>query len=183
MRLDHIAYRTASRIETSRFFVEAFGYRIQQEFEIPFKDSKSLCIVLEPGNKQHIQAPWTTITQIPTGEKQEYHLEPEIFISDGDGPGNVVWEWVQRRSGIGGIHHMAYQVPSVEAKMKEWQDKGWAEFSTPQPIKCDEDEMIQVFSKPHKLTGVIFEFIERGEFGFCKANVRALMESTIQFNN
>ena len=33
-------------------------------------------------------------------------------------------------------------------------------------------------AKPSELTGVIFEFIERGAYGFCKENVKALMEST-----
>jgi 4-hydroxyphenylpyruvate dioxygenase-like putative hemolysin len=60
--------------------------------------------------------------------------------------------------------------------MEEWKAKGWAEFSTEEPLTCE--GLIQVFTKPSDLVGVIFEFIEREAFGFCKDNVRALMEST-----
>jgi catechol 2,3-dioxygenase-like lactoylglutathione lyase family enzyme len=197
MRLDHIAYRVKDRHETAKFFCDAFGYRIQQEFEIDFGDSKAKCIALEPGNRKtkpekKFSPSWTWKTPICVNPwddpdkiewvSQEYHLEPELFVSDGDAPGNVVYDWVQKRGGIGGVHHMAYQVPSVDEKVKEWNEKGWGEFSSPQPIRCDEDEMIQIFSKPHALTGMIYEFIERGEFGFCKNSVKALMESTVQFN-
>ena len=55
-------------------------------------------------------------------------------------------------------------------------EKGWAEFTSDAPMKCE--GLTQVFTKPSQLTGVIFEFIERGAFGFCKENVKALMEST-----
>ncbi|MCE2806624.1 MAG: hypothetical protein LW700_15695 [Gemmataceae bacterium] len=44
------------------------------------------------------------------------------------------------------------------------------------PLRCP--GLTQVFTRPSELTGVIYEFIERGEFGFCKDNVRALMEGT-----
>ena len=64
--------------------------------------------------------------------------------------------------------------------MKEWQAKGWAEFTSEQPLSCE--GLTQVFTKPSALTGVIFEFIERGHFGFCKDNVKALMESTKDIN-
>jgi hypothetical protein len=58
-----------------------------------------------------------------------YHLAPEIFVSQGT-PGSIVEKWVHDRGGIGGIHHLAYQVDSVAEKMKEWQEKGYAEFTT-----------------------------------------------------
>ena len=54
MRLDHIAYRVANRDQTVRFFMEAFDYQIQEEFEIFFneeKTEKALCIALEPPEK------------------------------------------------------------------------------------------------------------------------------------
>ena len=85
-------------------------------------------------------------------------------------------KWVARRDGIGGIHHIAYQVENVEKTMKEWQDKGYAEFASTKPLTCP--GLVQVFTKPSELTGVIYEFIERGEHGFCVANVKDLMEST-----
>ena len=105
----------------------------------------------------------------------EYHLPPEIFISEGT-PNSIVGKWVAARGGVGGLHHIAIQVESVVDKMKEWQEKGYAEFSSDEPLKCP--GLTQVFTKPSKLCGVIFEFIEREEFGFCAANVRQLMEST-----
>ena len=85
-------------------------------------------------------------------------------------------KWVAARDGIGGIHHLAYQVDSVADKMKEWRDKGWAEFTTDEPLTCP--DLKQCFTKPSQLTGVIFEFIERGKHGFCAENVAALMNST-----
>jgi len=102
-------------------------------------------------------------------------MAPEIFVSDGD-PNSIVGQWVDRRDGVGGIHHLAYQVESVEDKMNEWRDKGYAEFTSEKPLTCP--GLIQVFTKPSLLTGVIYEFIERGEHGFCQDNVRSLMEST-----
>lgn len=104
-----------------------------------------------------------------------YHLAPEIFVSDGP-PESIVGKWVAARNNIGGIHHLAYQVESVESTMKEWKDKGYAEFATDKPLTCP--GLTQVFTKPSELTGIIYEFIERGEHGFCKDNVKALMEST-----
>jgi 4-hydroxyphenylpyruvate dioxygenase-like putative hemolysin len=109
------------------------------------------------------------------GKTQEYHLAPEIFVSDGT-PGSIVAEWVAARAGVGGIHHLAYQVESVQQVMEEWRAKGYAEFTTEAPLTCP--GLTQVFTKPSELTGVIYEFIERGEHGFCKDNVKALMEST-----
>lgn len=62
--------------------------------------------------------------------------------------------------------------------MKEWQEKGYAEFTTKAPLTCE--TLTQVFTKPSELTGVVFEFIERkpGGDGFCQGNVKLLMEST-----
>ena len=71
---------------------------------------------------------------------------------------------------------MAYMVDSVAKTMEEWQAKGLAEFTSEQPLTCP--GLTQVFTKPSELTGIIYEFIEREEYGFCKDNVRALMEST-----
>jgi 4-hydroxyphenylpyruvate dioxygenase-like putative hemolysin len=102
-------------------------------------------------------------------------MAPEVFVSDGS-PDSIVGQWVARRDGIGGIHHLAYQVDSVADTMKEWKEKGYAEFSSAEPMKCP--GLTQVFTKPSELTGVIYEFIERGEFGFCKDNVKNLMLST-----
>jgi 4-hydroxyphenylpyruvate dioxygenase-like putative hemolysin len=37
---------------------------------------------------------------------------------------------------------------------------------------------VQVFTKPSKLTGVMYELINRTGDGFCEKNVKGLMEST-----
>ena len=184
MRLDHIAYRTASRTKTAQFFVDALGYKIQQEFTINFKNGETAqCIALEPPEKINGPVPWVFDESVhPTGTKwtklQRYHLPPEIFVSDGT-PESIVNKWVMERNGIGGVHHIAYQVEDVEATMKLWRDKGYAEFATEKPLSCD--DVIQVFTKPSELTGVIYEFIKRGERGFCKDNVKSLMESSQDF--
>lgn len=192
MRLDHIAYRVGDRKKTAQFFIDAFGYRVQQEFDLQFGDgSFCLCIALEPPEKlpdeKGLTVPWThdgVLYGLKEDDSvfdrvQEYHLAPEIFVSDGS-PSSIVGEWVKARGGIGGVHHMAYQVPNVEEKMAEWKAKGWGDFTSEAPFKCD--GLTQVFSTPHALTGVIYEFIERTGFGFCKANVAKLMESTVKID-
>lgn len=179
MRLDHIAYRVKSRIETAEFFIKAFNYKIQQEFDIQFDNGTTAkCIALEPPEKKSQQCAWTAPLEWNSpcqSSMPEYHLPPEIFVSDGE-PGSIVHDWVAARGGIGGVHHMAYMVTSVEDTMKEWREKGYAEFTSNEPMRCP--GLIQVFTKPSSLTGVIYEFIEREEFGFCKDNVKSLMEST-----
>jgi hypothetical protein len=187
MRLDHIAYRVKDRWKTANFFIKAFGYKVQQEFTIDFGEGHTAqCIALEPPEKKDPKVNWVGFDvnyfTIPNGTGvilqevlQEYHLAPEIFVSDGNA-GSIVSNWVEARGGIGGIHHIAYMVDSVEETMKEWKEKGYAEFASEEALKCP--DLTQVFTKPSELTGVIFEFIERGEYGFCKANVKALMEST-----
>jgi len=91
-------------------------------------------------------------------------------------PDSIVGRWVAKRDGIGGLHHTAYQVEDVQAKMDEWKEKGYAEFTTEKPLSCP--DLTQVFTKPSELTGVIYEFIHRGKHGFCAANVKDLMTST-----
>ena len=180
MRLDHIAYRTASRDQTVDFFVRAFGYKIQCEFEIFFNDEKTdkaMCIALEPPEKVIKDMKWFCWHYVPEEHEEAlaYHLAPEIFVSEGT-PGSIVGDWVAKRDGIGGVHHLAYQVADVALKMKEWTEKGLGDFSSSEPLTCE--GLTQVFSKYHPLTGVIYEFIKREEFGFCKDNVKKLMEST-----
>lgn len=186
MRLDHIAYRVADRNKTVQFFKEAFGYTEQCVFDLKFDDGSTCeCTALEPPEKtlsgldlDDVSAygdQWA-VTLDCTEPPQEYHLAPEIFVSEGQ-PGSIVEKWVNDRNGIGGIHHLAYQVDDVKAKMKEWEEKGYAEFLSKEPLTCP--GLTQVFTKPSELTGVIYEFITRGEHGFCRENVKALMESTV----
>lgn len=186
MRLDHIAYRVRNRDKAVKFFMDAFGYQFQAEFEIFFNDEKTdkaLCVALEPPEKKTKYFPslWEG-WEMPGGgilldqtKTTKYHMAPEIFVSEGT-PGSIVWNWVQARQGTGGVHHCAYEVESVADKMKEWTSKGYAEFSSDKPFKCD--DLTQVFTKPSDLTGVVYEFIERKAFGFCAGNVKKLMEST-----
>jgi catechol 2,3-dioxygenase-like lactoylglutathione lyase family enzyme len=193
MRIDHLALRVADRNKTAEFLMEAFGYTKQvvkvnedgseeTEFEIIFDDGqKAKCIALEPPEKATNNLPWRVWSFNPaclTGDGVEYHLAPEIFVSDGT-PGSIVGDWVVARGGIGGLHHIAFQVDSVKETMMLWKEKGWAEFTSEEPVTCP--GLTQVFSVPHALTGIVFEFIERGEHGFCRDNVKALMESSRNF--
>jgi catechol 2,3-dioxygenase-like lactoylglutathione lyase family enzyme len=180
MRLDHVAYRVANRHKTVDFFINAFGYRIQTEFDLDFEDgSKVKCFALEPPEKIEgagfICKSWPDTVDMNSVEPMIYHLAPEIFVSDGT-PDSIVGKWVAKRDGVGGIHHLAYQVDSVQAQMDNWREKGYAEFTTQSPLTCP--DLVQCFTKPSELTGVIYEFIERGAHGFCRDNVKSLMEST-----
>lgn len=179
-RIDHIAYRVKDRMKTARFFMDALGYKYQTEFEIAFDDnSKAKCIVLDPPEKTE-HAEWSVL--IPGGKDKdaiEYHLPPEIFISDGNDD-SIVGKWVQSRQGVGGIHHIALQVESVKEMMDTWKEKGYAEFTSAEPLTCP--GITQVFTKPSELTNIIYEFIERDKYGFCQENVKDLMISTKDFS-
>jgi catechol 2,3-dioxygenase-like lactoylglutathione lyase family enzyme len=180
MRLDHIAYRVRDRYKTAQFFIEAFNYRIAEDlpegFDIQFEDgTHAKCLVLLPPEQLNIShIPWTS--EVYFGDNfTHHHMAPEIFISDGS-QGSIVKKWVEERNGIGGIHHLAYQVDSVEDKMNELKKLGYVEFTTDKPLKCP--GLVQVFTKPSELTGIIYEFITREKEGFCKENVKNLMNST-----
>jgi catechol 2,3-dioxygenase-like lactoylglutathione lyase family enzyme len=187
MRLDHVAFRVADREAAADFWCnpETFAYTRQDggEFDINLEDgSTAKCIALSPPEKVLPNAPFHCISYLPVGPMIpqvmiDYHLPPEIFISSGP-EGSLIHKWVQEWGhGIGGVHHFAYEVVSVRDTMKLWMDKGWAEFTTPDPLGCE--DLTQVFTKPNKYLGVLIEFIERrGVHGFCRDNVAALMNST-----
>ena len=180
MRLDHIAYRVKDRYKTAKFFKDAFKYTTGTQFQIEFDDgSKADCIALEPPEARHPDTGLWSYFALQTTPyapiKAEYHAPPEIFISDGP-EGSIVGDWVNERGGIGGIHHMAYEVEDVEKTMEKWRQEGYAEFYSEKPMSCP--GLVQVFTKPSELTGVIYELINREGDGFCKENVKALMEST-----
>ena len=187
MRLDHIAYRTADRHKTAKFFQDCLGYTIGTEFDLLFEDgSTTECIALAPPENRHKDSlEWDIfLADKPESPSEDvefhsYHAPSEIFVSDGP-LGSIVGDWVEERGGIGGVHHIAYQVDNVETVMKEWKEKGYAEFYSEKPLVCSETELVQVFTKPSELTGVIYELIKRGkdDKGFCEKNVKALMEST-----
>jgi catechol 2,3-dioxygenase-like lactoylglutathione lyase family enzyme len=178
MRLDHIAYRVADRRKTADFFVKAMNYRVAEEFEIFFDEAKTVsakCLALIPLQKLGFDDLPFRISAEGIEGMPEYHLAPEIFVSDGN-EGSIVGDWVKARGGIGGIHHIAYQVECVNEVMLTWKEKGYGTFTTDKPLTCP--GLVQAFTHPHPLTGVIYEFIERTTIGFCKDNVRSLMEST-----
>ena len=183
MRLDHIAYRVHDRYETAHFFEKCLGYSIGTKFQIEFDDgSKADCLAMLPPEERHAQiSEWEVLLADTDNEKSKktelefhnYHAPPEIFVSDGP-KGSIVGDWVEENGA--GVHHIAYQVEDVEAKMKEWQEMGFAEFYSDKPLKCP--GLVQVFTKPSKLTGVMYELINRTGDGFCEKNVKGLMEST-----
>jgi catechol 2,3-dioxygenase-like lactoylglutathione lyase family enzyme len=186
MRLDHIAYRVKDRYKTYDFFRKAFGYSLGTSFDIKFGDGTHAdCLALLPPEDRPIDTrEWDVLlADRPTepldeeAEFHSYHAPPEIFVSDG-GVGSIVGDWVAERSGVGGIHHIAYQVDDVLGTMKKWEEEGFAEFYTDEPIFCENPRLVQVFTKPSELTGVIYELITREGDGFCQNSVRELMEST-----
>lgn len=184
MRLDHIAYRVKDRHKTVKFFERAFSYSVGTEFQIDFDDgSKADCFALLPPEDRPVDTlEWNVLLADTPPEKADtdfhgYHVPPEIFVSDGT-PGSIVGDWVEERNGVGGVHHIAYQVQDVKAVMDEWKEKGYAEFYSEEPIVCKDPNLTQVFTKPSELTGVIYEFINREGVGFCKDSVKKLMEST-----
>jgi len=194
MRLDHVALRVPDRFATANFFIKAFNYHLAEGdgltdggFTISFDDgSTTNCLILEPPEKsKNFQShyPWTIYSQT---YESEYHIAPDLFISDPidkDGKLNcnsIVGRWVESHKGKGFIHHMAYLTNDVAAKMKEWREKGYAEFATDDPIICP-GELVQVFSRPSDLTGIIYELIERESKSFCQKSVAKLMMATKDF--
>ena len=181
MRLDHIAYRVKNRYDTAQFLRLTLGYKIGTEFQIEFDDgSKADCLALvPPENRPQETKEWVNTCLLCHDEYEEeditLHAPPEIFVSDGP-PGSIVGDWVADRNGVGGVHHIAYQVSDVAGTMKKWKDAGYAEFLSDKPLTCPGLE--QVFTKPSELTGVIYELISREGKGFCEDNVKDLMLST-----
>ena len=182
MRLDHIAYRVEDRRKTARFLETCLGYTLGTEFQIEFDDnSKAECLALIPPEERHSKiSEWEVF--LADGPRNlgkaevdflPYHCPPEIFVSDGP-LGSIVGDWVKENGP--GVHHIAYQVDDVEAKMREWLTDGYMEFYSDRPLECE--GLVQVFTKPSELTGVIYELINRTGKGFCEENVKGLMEST-----
>lgn len=181
MRLDHIAYRVNNRKETAKFFTNMFGYNLSEEFDIDFNDGSSArCCAMSPPEKGNNRCPWVLKggrSTRPPSPNTIFHLPPEIFISDGDS-GSIVGKWVKERGGVGGIHHMAYQVDDISGLVSSWKDSG-IKFLSEEIINCPEDDIRQIFTEPLQVSGgVIIELIERGAKGFCTKSVKTLMEST-----
>lgn len=157
MYLHHYAIRCKDRKAAAEFYCEAFGYSITEEFIIYFnadKTEKAMCYALKPSNPEAM---------------------PEVFISEGS-PGSIVANWVDKHGS--GIHHIAKHVDDVVATMEQWKAKGWASFTTDKPIEST--DLIQCFTNPHPITGIVYEFINvKNGRGFSTENVKRLMESTV----
>ena len=177
MRLDHIAYRVANRKKTAQFFIDAFSYKIEDDFELVFDNNETArCYAMGPPERgKYLDIKFIQYFSGFAHGPMQYHASPEIFVSEGSSD-SVVGKWVEARDGIGGIHHLAYEVDSVKTQMEKWLRLGYAEFTTQEPMSCP--GLVQCFTKPSELTGVIYEFIERSGKGFCKENVLDLMTST-----
>tara|TARA_Y100000034_G_scaffold99370_1_gene122026 strand:- start:31 stop:390 length:360 start_codon:yes stop_codon:yes gene_type:complete len=100
MRIDHIAYRVADRDKAAKFFINAFGYKIEDEFKIQFDDGTyAKCYALTPpesfyGNKNFKKA-WTMFGEV------EFHSPPEIFVSEGTKGSIVVFpSWLKHKIDI-----------------------------------------------------------------------------------
>ncbi len=183
MRLDHIAYRTLDRGAAAEFFCKILGYKVDLElpegFDIQFEDgTNAKCLVLKPPEdfKSFEQMNLIQDSLVADSALHGYHKPPEIFVSDGD-ENSIVSDWVARNGP--GIHHLAYEVESVADTMKLWKAQG-IEFTTEYPLQCP--GLVQAFTKPNPGTGIIYEIIEREAQGFCKDNVRDLMNSTKALN-
>ena len=179
MRLDHIAYRVEDRDATVEYIKKVFSYKHGADFEICFDDgSTAKCVALIPPEKMHKSIPFSMSFPAVGPLITEYHIPPEIFVSEGT-KGSIVERWVKNTPlGKGGIHHLAYSVRSIEHRVKQFRDQG-VEFLSEDIIECPEDDMRQIFTKPQLLLGgIIIELIERGSKGFCQSSVKKLMEST-----
>ena len=195
MRLDHIAYRVKDREKTTKFLEDCLGYKYAGTWDIDFGDGPptKFNMLAPPEVRASEAGKWTyhalvyapsildkRVNDENSAITAEFHAPPEIAVSDGP-IGSIVGDWVaETNGGRGGVHHIAYEVDDVAEAMKEWGEKYGVEFYSEDPIVCEEDNLVQVFSQPSELTGVIYELIKRGSTnkGFCVKSVKALMEST-----
>jgi catechol 2,3-dioxygenase-like lactoylglutathione lyase family enzyme len=180
MRLDHIAYRVKDRNKAAKFFCETMFYKhdsdIPDGFDIQFEDgTNAKCLVLVPFECSNKQLNMKEYFKTNVWRSAEYHMAPEIFVSEGS-DSSIIADWVNKNGP--GIHHIAYETINVLEMMKHWKSEG-VEFASTLPLACQ--NLVQIFTKPHPVTGIIYELIQRKNFGFCKDNVKNLMKSTKQF--
>lgn len=150
--IDHIAFRVADLEKAIQFYTEVMGCELADRFFVDFEDgAKARCAALNAGSIQ-------------------------IFVSEGVGDGGVVKEWVKKHGN--NIHHIAYAVDDLEAAVEDAKNKGVHFLSEKQ---IENDDLIQIFTRPHEDTGVIHELIQRKRpdaKGFATENVKKLMDST-----
>ncbi len=150
--IDHVAFRVADLEKAIQFYTEVMGCELADRFFVDFEDgTKARCAALNAGPIQ-------------------------IFVSEGVGDGGVVKEWVKKHGN--NIHHIAYAVDDLPAAVEDARKKGVAFLSEKQ---IENDDLIQIFTRPHADTGVIHELIQRKHpdaKGFATENVKKLMDST-----
>jgi methylmalonyl-CoA/ethylmalonyl-CoA epimerase len=150
--IDHIAFRVESVDAAVKFYTEVMGCEVADWFMVDFEDgTKARCCALNAGSIQ-------------------------IFISEGIGEGGVVKEWVKKNGNA--IHHIAYAVDDLAGAVEDARETG-VEFLSDKQI--ENDDLIQIFSRPVAETGVIHELIQRKHpdaKGFATENVKKLMDST-----
>lgn len=166
MRLDHVAYRVADRKSPPGFSWKPLDTGFSKSSPLTLARGKrpSASPLNRPKN------PWKDAMGVgqlsPCPGDFRFRWKSWFHCRRlGQGPGR---DWGHSPYGLYGRFR--------RKTMEEWRAKGLAEFTSQQPLTCP--GLTQVFTKPSELTGIIYEFIEREEYGFCKDNVRALMEST-----
>jgi methylmalonyl-CoA/ethylmalonyl-CoA epimerase len=150
--VDHIAFRVEDLEKAIDFYTKVVGCTVADRFYVDFEDgTQARCAALNAGPIQ-------------------------IFVSEGVGDGGVVKEWVKKRGNA--LHHVAWSVDDLRGAVVQMREQG-IEFLTEDAI--ENDDLVQIFSKPHGDTGVIHELIQRKHpdaKGFATENVKQLMDST-----
>jgi 4-hydroxyphenylpyruvate dioxygenase-like putative hemolysin len=151
--IDHIAFRVADLEKAVAFYTEVMDFEVTDRFFIDFEDNtKARCAALKAKDGRGIS----------------------VFLSEGEGEGGVVKEWVKQHGNA--LHHIAYAVEDIKKEVAEMKAKK-IQFTTEDVL--DSEELTQIFTKPAPETGIIHEIIQRkGSKSFSVANVKRLMAST-----
>jgi len=151
--IDHIAFRVSDLEKAIKFYTEVMDFEITDRFFIDFEDhTKARCAALRARDGQGIS----------------------IFLSEGEGEGGVVKEWVKQHGNA--LHHIAYAVNDIKTEVADMKSKG-IPFTTDEILESE--ELLQIFTKPAPETGVIHEIIQRkGTKSFSTTNIKRLMAST-----
>lgn len=95
----------------------------------------------------------------------------QIVLIEGTSPESQVSRYVDEYGP--GVQHVAFEVEDIENAQRTLSESG-LEFST---SVLDAPGLRQTFSKRDKVSGMMFELIERtGESGFQEANINRLFE-------
>ena len=151
--IDHIAFRVADLEKAIKFYTKVMDFKVTDRFFIDFEDNtKARCAALQAADGNGIS----------------------VFLSEGEGDGGVVKEWVKQHGNA--LHHIAYAVDDIKAEVAEMRQKG-IPFTTDEILESE--ELLQIFTKPAQETGVIHEVIQRkGSKSFSTTNIKRLMAST-----